>query len=143
MNLQQLYTDLILEHNQDTRNRHELPDPKITEHGHNPNCGDDIYIHAHINDGIIHDLSYSGHGCAISQASASMMIDLLKGRTVHDALALIDLFLRMIKREVTDESELEVLDEAIVLQNISNMPVRVKCAVLAWHALRSVLEKEQ
>lgn len=140
MNLQQLYTDLILEHNQDKRNRHEMKDPTISEHGHNPNCGDDITLHLKIKDGIIEDLSYTGQGCAISQASTSMMIDLLKGRSVEDALATVDLFLGMIKREITDEDRLAELEEAIALKNISNMPARVKCAVLSWHTLQSALQ---
>ncbi len=143
MDLQQLYTELILEHNQSTRNKRELPHATVSEHGHNPNCGDDITIQVQIEDGILKDLSYTGQGCAISQASTSMMIDLLKGRSVEEALELVSLFLQMIKREVSDPEELEQLEEAIVLQNISNMPARVKCAVLAWHTLQQALQEKQ
>lgn len=141
MNLQQLYTDLILEHSQDLRNKRELDLPTISEHGHNPNCGDDIEIHACIENGVLVDLAYTGQGCAISQASASIMIDLLKGKTLEDALDEVRLFLSMIKREITDPEKLERLEEAIVLQNISNMPARVKCALLAWHTLQEALKK--
>lgn len=81
-------------------------------------------------------------GCAISQASASMMIDIIKGKSVEEAFRLVDLFLGMIKKEVTDEAELEELEDAMALQNISNMPARVKCAVLAWHTLKEALKKE-
>ena len=86
---------------------------------------------------------YTGHGCAISQASADMMIDLIKGKSVKEALRLVNLFLDMIKREVTDDDELEELEDAISLKNISNMPARVKCAVLAWHTLKEALSDDK
>lgn len=95
-----------------------------------------------IEDGIIKDAAYTGHGCAISQASADIMVDLIKGKSVEEALRLINLFLDMIKREITDDDELEELEDAIALKNISNMPARVKCAVLAWHTLKEALEKK-
>lgn len=115
----------------------------ISEHGHNPSCGDDITLQADIQDGVVKDAAYTGHGCAISQASADIMIDLIKGKSVEEALRLVDLFLDMIKREITDDDELEELEDAIALKNISNMPARVKCAVLAWHTLKAALEKGQ
>lgn len=141
MEMDQLYTDLILEHNQDKRNKHELAEFTNSEHGHNPSCGDDLTLQIDVKDGVIKDAAYTGSGCAISQASASMMIDLIKGKTVEDALHYVDLFLGMIKKEVTDEAELEELEDAMALKNISNMPARVKCAVLAWHTLKEALNK--
>ena len=141
MEMDQLYTDLILEHNQDKRNKHELAEFTNSEHGHNPSCGDDLTLQIDVKDGVIKDAAYTGSGCAISQASASMMIDLIKGKTVEDALHYVDLFLGMIKKEVTDEAELEELEDAMALKNISNMPARVKCAVLAWHTLKGALKK--
>lgn len=142
MDLKQLYTDMILEYNRDTRHRHELASATCSEHGHNPSCGDDITLHLQIDGNQITDLSYTGQGCAISQASAVMMIDLMKGKTIADAESLSELFLHMITREVTDESMLEPLEDAMVLQNISNMPSRVKCAVLAWRTLQAALERQ-
>lgn len=141
MEMDQLYTDLILEHNQDKRNKHELAEFTNSEHGHNPSCGDDLTLQIDVKDGVIKDAAYTGSGCAISQASASMMIDLIKGKTVEEALHYVDLFLGMIKKEVTDDAELEELEDAMALKNISNMPARVKCAVLAWHTLKEVLNK--
>ena len=141
MEMDQLYTDLILEHNQDKRNKHELAEFTNSEHGHNPSCGDDLTLQIDVKDGVIKDAAYTGSGCAISQASASMMIDLIKGKTVEEALHYVDLFLGMIKKEVTDEAELEELEDAMALKNISNMPARVKCAVLAWHTLKEALYK--
>jgi nitrogen fixation NifU-like protein len=143
MDLNQLYSDIILEHNQNPANKRELTPFTLQEHGHNPSCGDDITLRADIHDGIVQDAAYTGHGCAISQASADMMIDLIKGKTVPEALRLVDLFLDMIKREVTDDDELEELEDAIALKNISNMPARVKCAVLAWHTLKEAIEAQQ
>lgn len=141
MEMDQLYTDLILEHNQDKRNKHELAEFTNSEHGHNPSCGDDLTLQIDVKDGVIKDAAYTGSGCAISQASASMMIDLIKGKTVEEALHYVDLFLGMIKKEVTDDAELEELEDAMALKNISNMPARVKCAVLAWHTLKEALKR--
>ena len=142
-NMNELYSDIILEHNQSQANKRLLDVANISEHGHNPSCGDDITLRADIQDGVVKDAAYTGHGCAISQASADIMIDLIKGKSVEEALRLVDLFLDMIKREITDDDELEELEDAIALKNISNMPARVKCAVLAWHTLKAALEKGQ
>ena len=142
-NMNELYSDIILEHNQCQENKHPLEHANLQEHGHNPSCGDDITLQADIEDGVIKDAAYTGSGCAISQASADIMIDLIKGKTVKEALRLVNLFLDMIKREVTDDDELEDLEDAIALKNISNMPARVKCAVLAWHTLKEVIERDK
>ncbi|HSP47208.1 MAG TPA: SUF system NifU family Fe-S cluster assembly protein [Clostridiaceae bacterium] len=143
MELNSLYTQLILEHNADKRNKRTIPDFTFEERGHNPSCGDEITIQVKIEDGVIEDLAYTGSGCAISQASASMMIDLLQGKTVEEAMETIEVFLGMIKREINDMDYLEeTLDEAFVLQNISNLPARVKCAVLAWHTLKEAMNSK-
>ena len=141
MELKQLYTDLILEYNKDRTNKRKIADPTVHEHGHNPSCGDDIDIEVKIENGIIKDLAYTGSGCAISQASTAMMAELLQGQTVEEALRLCRLFLDMIRGKVTDESQLEELEAAITLKDISKMPVRVKCATLGWHTLEMALEK--
>ena len=141
MELKQLYTDLILEYNKDRTNKRKLENPTVHEHGHNPSCGDDIDIEVKIENGIIKDLAYTGSGCAISQASTAMMAELLQDRTVEEALRLCRLFLDMIRGKVTDEAELEELEAAITLKDISQMPVRVKCATLGWHTLEMALEK--
>ena len=141
MDVQQLYTDLILEYNKDKTNKRKMDAPTISEHGHNPNCGDDITLEVKLKDGVIEDLAYTGSGCAISQASTAMMAELLQGRTVDEALRLVRLFLDMIRGKVTDEAQLEELEAAISLKDISKLPVRVKCAVLGWHTLEVALEK--
>lgn len=141
MELKQLYTDLILEYNKDKTNKRKIESPTVHEHGHNPSCGDDIDIEAKVENGVITDLAYTGTGCAISQASTAMMAELLQGRTVEEGLRLCRLFLDMIRGKVTDASQLEELEAAITLKDISQMPVRVKCATLGWHTLEMALEK--
>ena len=88
-------------------------------------------------------MAFSGHGCAISQASASIMIDTLKGKPILEAREIIKTFIEMIKRECSDEEELKKLEEAIVFKNVSNMPARVKCALLSWHTIEDMLEKNK
>ena len=138
-----LYTEVIGEHSRSPENKGELAAATVRERGHNPSCGDEITLELQIENGIIKDVAFTGVGCAISQASTDIMIDLMRGKTVEEAQRLAQLFTSMIKREVTDDSALEELDEAIALKNISNMPARVKCAVLAWHTLEDVLKKDQ
>lgn len=141
MDLSQIYTELIMEHSQSTHNRRHLSHTDCSERGHNPSCGDDIVLELKFNGDIIEEAAFTGSGCAISQASTSMMIDLIAGKSKEEALKLVETFIGMIKREITDEEELEKLEDAIVLKNISNMPARVKCAVLAWHTLKEAINK--
>lgn len=141
MDLNSIYTELIMEHNNSKHNKGPLENPNISERGHNPSCGDDITLEIKLKDDIIENASYVGVGCAISQASTSMMIDLIKGKTIDEALNLVETFMKMIRKEIDNEDELENLEDAIVLQNISNMPARVKCAVLAWHTLKEAINK--
>ncbi len=140
-NLESIYTDIIMQHSTETYNKRNLINPTDKEHGHNPSCGDDITIEVTMNGNIIEDIAFTGHGCAISQASTSILCDLLKGKTKEEALELIDIFLRMIKREEVTEEELDRLEDARALQNISNMPARVKCAELAWYTMQKIMSK--
>ena len=87
-------------------------------------------------------MAFSGHGCAISQASTSIMIDTLRGKTIEEAKEIIKTFIEMIKREITDEEQLKKLEDAIAFKNVSNMPARVKCALLAWHTVEDMLNKK-
>lgn len=140
MDLNSVYNEIILEHNRSLHNRKEIDDPTIKECGHNPSCGDDISLSLKIDGDEIIDAAFSGSGCAISQASTSMMIDLIKGTKLSEAKEKANLFIGMIKKDV-NEDDLDVLGDAIILQNISNMPARVKCAVLSWHSLLHAIEK--
>lgn len=141
--LEQLYNDIIMEHSMNSYNKKELSSCDFCEMGHNPNCGDEIKLEVRLNGEKIEDMAFTGHGCAISQASTSVMIDVLKGKTIKEAIDIIKTFIDMIKREITDEEELEKLEDAIAFKNISNMPARVKCALLAWHTMEDLLEKSQ
>lgn len=128
-----------MEHNRSGHNRRALINIDHEERGHNPNCGDDITLQLKFDGEKISDAAFVGNGCAISQASTSIMIDLIKGRKKEEALELVDIFLKMIKSDINDREELKKLEDAIVLKNISHMPARVKCAVLAWHTLKEAI----
>ena len=112
--------------------------------GVNPSCGDDIVLKLKVEDGVITDGAFVGDGCAISQASADIMLDLIIGEKKEGALHLAELFLKMIKDSITEE-EMEELDEAAALQDVAHMPARVKCAVLGWHTMEEMfdLDKQQ
>lgn len=139
--LDEIYNEIIMEHSMNSYNKKKLDKSDFQEIGHNPNCGDEITLEIKLEENIIEDMAFSGHGCAISQASTSVMIDTLKGKTIEEAKKIIKTFIGMIKREIKDEKELEKLEEAIAFKNVSNMPARVKCALLAWHTLEYMIEK--
>ena len=140
-NLDEIYNELIMEHSMNSYNKKKLSKADFCEIGHNPNCGDEITLEVKVNGNIIEDLAFTGHGCAISQASTSIMIDTLKGKTLEEAKEIIKTFIGMIKREEIDEKKQEILEEAIAFKNIANMPARVKCALLAWHTIEGIIEK--
>ena len=141
--LDEIYNDLIMEHSMNSSNKKELDKCDYCEMGHNPNCGDEIKIQVKLNGDIIEDMAFTGHGCAISQASTSIMIDTLRGKTIEEAKEIIKTFIEMIKREITDEEQLKKLEDAIAFKNVSNMPARVKCALLAWHTIEDMLNKRE
>ena len=138
-NNRSFYNEILTDHNLHPMHKHELADANMQLEGVNPSCGDDIILNLKVEDGKIVDGSFTGDGCAISQASADIMLDLIIGREVEEAERLKESFLHMIKGEVTDE-EMELLEEAGALADISHMPARVKCAVLGWHTLENMLE---
>lgn len=141
--LNDVYNELIMEHSMNSYNKRKLENADFSCMGHNPNCGDEITLEIKLNGNIIEDMAFSGHGCAISQASTSIMIDTLKGKTIDEAKEIIKTFIEMIKREIKDESELKKLEDAIAFKNVSNMPARVKCALLAWHTIEDMLKDKE
>lgn len=143
MNLKEIYTELIMEHNRSKHNKGPMEEADQSVRGHNPNCGDDLTVNLKIVDGRLEDITYEGTGCAISEASASIMIDLLKGLPVDEAKEKLTLFFGMIKDEVPESVAEDELLDASILSNIRTMPARVKCAVLAWHALEQCINKEE
>ena len=139
MDTKELYREILNEHNVNPTHKKEMDSPTFCLEGVNPSCGDQITLNLKIgDDGKIKDASFTGSGCAISQASVDMMADVVIGKTKEESLALADIFDRMIKGTVTEE-ELESLDEAASLQDISHMPARVKCAMLGWRTIKEML----
>ena len=138
MDTKELYREILNEHNLNPLHKKELPGATCVLDGVNPSCGDKITLNLKVEDGKISDASYTGSGCAISQASCDMMIDLILGKSEDEAKRLCDVFMRMITGTVTDE-ELESLDEAAALQDIAKMPARVKCAELGWRTMKEAL----
>ena len=136
------YNEILIDHNMHPAHKHELPDADLEMRGYNPTCGDDITLRLKVSEGVVVDGAFTGSGCAISQASADMMLDLVIGKPKEEALRLSDIFLRMIKGGASEE-EIDELEEACVLQDVSHMPARVKCAVLGWHTLEQMLEDEE
>ena len=136
------YNEILTDHNLHPGHKHDLPDANLVLEGVNPSCGDDIWLKLKVEDGRIVDGAFVGDGCATSQASADMMLDLIIGKSEEEAMKLAEIFLRMIKGEVTDE-EMDQLEEASVLKDISHMPARVKCAVLRWHTMEEMLKTEK
>ena len=134
------YNEILTDHNLHPGHKHDLPDADLVLEGVNPSCGDEIFLKLKVKDGKITDGAFEGDGCAISQASTDMMLDLIIGKSIEEALNLAEIFLRMIKGQITSE-EKDQLEEAGILEDISHMPSRVKCAVLGWHTMEEVLKK--
>jgi len=143
--LRELYQDVILDHSRHPRHFGPLPDATHTGEGYNPLCGDRVKIYLDL-DGSnrIADIKFEGKGCAISQASASLMTDMLIGRTIAEADKLMGGFLHMVKGEA-DIGELNADDRERleVMAGVSAFPMRVKCATLAWHTMKSAIEGGQ
>ena len=132
------YNEILTDHNLHPAHKHDLPDANLVLEGVNPSCGDDIWLKLNVDNDKIVDGAFVGDGCAISQASADMMLDLIIGKSKDEARKLADIFLRMIKGTVSEE-ELDALEEASVLKDIAHMPARVKCAVLGWHTMEELI----
>lgn len=136
----EIYNELIMEHSMNSRNKHSLKEHTACLLGHNPNCGDEIKIEIIVNGNTIVDAAFSGHGCAISQSSTSILIDTIRGKTKKEAKKIIEAFVKMIKREKITSADKKMLGDAVAFENISNMPARVKCALLAWHTMDDLLK---
>ncbi len=132
------YNEILTEHNIHPEFKHDLPDADIVLEGVNPSCGDDIFLKLKVDGDKIVDGAFVGDGCAISQASADIMLGMVIGRSKEEALKMGETFMRMIKGEASDE-EIDSLEEASALKDISHMPARVKCAVLGWRTLKEAM----
>ena len=135
--MRELYTQVIMDHYQRPRNRGELEDADLEEHLLNPLCGDEVVVYAAFDGDRVADVRFSGQGCSISQASASMMTERLSGKSLKEAEAEIEAF----KDQMVGKKEFPALDELAALKGVVKYPSRVKCAVLAWSAFREGLSK--
>lgn len=142
MDTKELYREILNEHNINPSHKTDLPDANIQLDGVNPSCGDNITLNLKVENGVITDGSFTGSGCAVSQASCDMMLDLVIGKTTEEAEKLDDIFMEMIRGEASEEN-IEKLDEAAALQDISKMPARVKCAVLGWRTMREMFRTNE
>lgn len=140
--IEQIYNELIMDHSVNSPYKKKMEAPTACLLGHNPNCGDEIKLEIKIKDGLIEDACFSGQGCAISQSSTSIMIETLKGKTVKEARKIINIFVKMIKREHITDRERKLLSQAEAFENVSNMPARVKCALLSWHTMEELLGQD-
>jgi nitrogen fixation NifU-like protein len=135
--LQELYQEVILDHNRRPRNFRTIADARKAE-GYNPLCGDRLTVYLRVQDGRIADASFEGSGCAISKASASMMTESVKGKTLEEAEDLFQRFHRLITR--APDEPVDDLGKLSVFAGVRQFPVRVKCASLPWHTLRAAAE---
>jgi len=139
--LRELYQEVILDHSRHPRHFGALADATHTGEGYNPLCGDRVKLTMSVDaSGRIADIKFEGKGCAISQASASLMTDMLAGRSIGEAEKLMSGFLHLVKGEDAADLQGDDRDRLNVLAGISEFPMRVKCATLAWHTMKSALE---
>lgn len=138
MSLRDLYQEMIIDHGRKPRNFGKLEKPSHTQAGHNPLCGDKLKVYVLVCDGVIEDLCFEGVGCAISVASASLMTEAVKGKTVDEMHCLFDGFHQL----VTAGGDHEQLGKLAVFSGVAEFPIRVKCATLAWHTLKAAIAKD-
>ena len=134
------YNEILTEHNIRPEFKHDLPDADIVLEGVNPSCGDDIWLKLKVDGDVITDGAFVGDGCAISQASADIMLGMVIGRKKEEALKMGEIFMKMIKGEATEE-EIDSLVVASALKDIAHMPARVICAVLGWRTLKEAIQE--
>ena len=139
--LRELYQQIILDHNKNTRNFGKLKDPTEEQEGFNPLCGEHLHVYLHVDEaGLIEDISFEGSGCAISKASASLMSTAVKGKTVQEAEVLFQGFHNMLTAEAESLADTEALGKLAVFAGVREFPLRVKCAPLAWHTMKAALD---
>jgi nitrogen fixation NifU-like protein len=136
--LRDLYQDVIIDHGRRPRNFGQLQEPSCQAYGKNPLCGDQIMVYMNLKEGMIAEIQFDGQGCAICTASASLMTEHLKGKSIESARALFETFHQLLTEEgftLTDES----LGKLVILAGVAEYPARVKCATLAWHTMLNAL----
>ncbi|HEY3282650.1 MAG TPA: SUF system NifU family Fe-S cluster assembly protein [Armatimonadota bacterium] len=140
--LRELYQEVILDHNRSPHNFRQIENATRKAEGYNPLCGDRLTLYLRLDNGVIRDVAFQGSGCAISKASASLMTDSLKGKSVEEAEALFELFHDMVSRDMDADFDPDELGKLAVFQGVCEFPARVKCASLAWHTLKAALSSQ-
>ena len=138
--LRELYQQVILDHNKSPRNFRVMVDPDRESEGHNPLCGDHLNVYVKFEGDRIADIAFQGAGCAISKASASLMTDAVKGRTLREAESLFGKFHDLVTSDVSSPPDTDGIGKLAVFTGVREFPVRIKCATLAWHTLLAALE---
>lgn len=143
--LRELYQDIILDHSRNPRHFGKLEDANCDAEGYNPLCGDQVHVYLKVDEeGVINDVSFDGKGCAISVASASLMTDMLIGKKAEMAQAIANSFFGMVRGEpAANGADEDEMDRLKVLSGVSEFPMRVKCATLAWHTMRAAITQEE
>ncbi len=146
MELRELYEELILDHNRNPRNYPRKPDgANHTARGFNPLCGDEFMVHLQVKDGVVQDVGFEGAGCAISTASASLMTEAVKGKSVEQAESLFANVHKLLTEEAEQDTSdpTELLGKLSVLMGVKEFPLRVKCATLAWHTMHAAIKDDE
>ena len=137
--LRDLYQEIVVDHSRRPRNFGELEEANRSAEGFNPLCGDQLTIYLKVSDRVVTDVKFVGTGCAISKASASMMTEEIKGKTVEDIESIFESFRRMVTRNPGEEFDSSDLGDLEILSGVSEYPARIKCATLSWHAMQAAL----
>ncbi|MQF68315.1 SUF system NifU family Fe-S cluster assembly protein [SAR202 cluster bacterium AD-802-K11_MRT_200m] len=137
---QDLYQEIVMDHNRRPRNFGSIADSTSTSEGFNPLCGDQVTVFLKVSDEIVEDVSFEGVGCAISKSSASMMTEGVKGKSVEEALIVFQAFRRMLTTTSDQVEDSEILGDLEILKGVSQYPTRIKCATLSWHTLQAALQ---
>ena len=138
--MEELYREIILDHNKRPRNYHAMEGATNHADGHNPLCGDEIEVFVKIKNGVIEDISFQGEGCAISKSSASLMTSVMKGKSVEEAKRQCGIVVDMLTGKESNSSKIEALGDIAALQGVRQFPARIKCATLSWHTLEESLK---
>lgn len=138
--LRELYQQVILDHNKNPKNFGKIDPHNHMAEGFNPLCGDHLHVYMYTDGNVIQNISFDGGGCAISKSSASLMTQMLKGKTIEEAHYLFNRFHDMVTGNTTEEDDFEDLDKLAIFQGVKEFPVRVKCASLSWHTMEAALQ---
>lgn len=141
--LQELYQEVILDHNKNPRNFHKMESCTHHAEGYNPLCGDQLELFLVMKDNKVEDISFVGNGCAISKSSSSLMTEMLKGKTKEEAEKIFNLFHDLVTDKKLTDEEIDRLGKLAALQGVKEFPMRVKCASLPWHTFHSAINKEE